>query len=54
MSVTYISITPHDPIIARDKPRFGAGLSRMKSLDWPVPLGSCRVREDGAGEDKLQ
>lgn len=45
MSVTYISITPHDPIIARDSLPFGAGL-RMKSLDWPYPsvlAGSVRT-----------
>jgi len=45
MSEIYLSITPHDPIIARDARPFGFGL-RMKSLDWPYPsvlAGSVRT-----------
>jgi len=45
MTVTYLSITPHDPIIARDGRPFGNG-QRMKSLDWPYPsvvAGSLRT-----------
>lgn len=44
-SVIYLTLTPHDPIIARDGRPFGAGL-RMKSLDWPYPsvlAGSVRT-----------
>lgn len=45
MTISYLSITPHDPIIARDGRPFGAGV-RMKSLDWPYPsvlAGSVRT-----------
>lgn len=45
MTEMYLSITPHDPIIARDARPFGFGL-RMKSLDWPYPsvlAGSLRT-----------
>lgn len=45
MSELFLSITPHDPIIARDARPFGFGL-RMKSLDWPYPsvlAGSVRT-----------
>jgi CRISPR-associated protein Cmr3 len=34
--VTYLTIDPHDPIIARDGRPFGAG-QRMGSLDWLYP-----------------
>jgi len=36
MKTAYLSITPRDPIIARDGRPFGLGI-RMKSLDWPYP-----------------
>lgn len=42
---THLTITPHDPIIARDARPFGAG-HRMKSYDWPYPsvlAGSLRT-----------
>ncbi len=46
MSV-YLTLTPRDPIIARDSRPFGAGQGlRMKSLDWPYPsvlAGSLRT-----------
>lgn len=34
--VKYLTIDPHDPIIARDGRPFGTG-QRMGSLDWPYP-----------------
>lgn len=34
--VTYLTITAHDPLIARDSRPFGLGI-RMKSLDWLYP-----------------
>lgn len=43
--ITYLKITSHDPIIARDGRPFGLGI-RMKSLDWPYPsvlAGSVRT-----------
>jgi len=47
MKVAYLSITPHDPIIARDGRPFGIGQGiRMRSLDWPYPsvlAGSLRT-----------
>lgn len=47
MSTTYLSITAHDPIIARDGRPFGIGQGiRMRSLDWPYPsvlAGSLRT-----------
>ena len=47
MSTIYLSITPHDPIIARDGRPFGIGQGiRMRSLDWPYPsvlAGSLRT-----------
>lgn len=43
----YLTITPHDPIIARDGRPFGIGQGiRMKSLSWPYPsvlAGSLRT-----------
>ena len=43
----YLTITPHDPIIARDGRPFGIGQGvRMKSLNWPYPsvlAGSLRT-----------
>ncbi|WP_343241373.1 type III-B CRISPR module-associated Cmr3 family protein, partial [Methanoculleus sp. UBA389] len=45
MNELYLSIAPHDPIIARDARPLGPGL-RMKSLDWPYPsvlAGSVRT-----------
>lgn len=42
---TYLTITPRDPIIARDGRPFLTGM-RMKSLDWPLPsvlAGSFRT-----------
>ncbi len=45
MTVVYLSIAPHDPIIARDGRPFNAG-NRMKGLDWPYPsvlAGSLRT-----------
>jgi|GEM_PF-5045790 CRISPR-associated protein (Cas_Cmr3). len=45
MSLKYLTITPRDPVIARDSRPFGAGV-RMKSLDWPYPsviAGSLRT-----------
>lgn len=42
----YLTLTPRDPLIARDGRPFGAGQGlRMKSLDWPYPsvlAGSLR------------
>nr|WP_321352789.1 type III-B CRISPR module-associated protein Cmr3 [uncultured Methanoregula sp.] len=58
MTEKYLSITPHDPIIARDSRPFGAGL-RMKSLDWPYPsviAGSVRTalgKINGNGFEKI-
>lgn len=47
MTSTYVTITPHDPIIARDGRPFGAGQGiRMRSLEWPYPsvlAGSLRT-----------
>jgi CRISPR-associated protein Cmr3 len=47
MSTIYLSITAHDPIIARDGRPFGIGQGiRMRSLDWPYPsvlAGSLRT-----------
>jgi CRISPR-associated protein Cmr3 len=47
MSTMYLSITAHDPIIARDGRPFGIGQGiRMRSLDWPYPsvlAGSLRT-----------
>lgn len=43
---TYLTITPHDPIIARDGRPFGVGQRRMHSLNWPYPsvlAGSLRT-----------
>ncbi|OPX70903.1 MAG: CRISPR-associated protein [Methanoregulaceae archaeon PtaB.Bin009] len=45
MKSTYFTITPRDPVIARDARPFGFGI-RMKSLDWPYPsvlAGSLRT-----------
>ena len=45
MNVIFLSIAPHDPIIARDGRPFNAG-NRMKALDWPYPsvlAGSLRT-----------
>ena len=45
MTVVFLSIEPHDPIIARDGRPFNAG-NRMKGLDWPYPsvlAGSLRT-----------
>src|SRR2546426_997468 len=43
----YLSLTPRDPIIARDGRPFGVGQGyRMKSVDWPYPsvlAGSLRT-----------
>jgi CRISPR-associated protein Cmr3 len=43
----YLSITPRDPIVARDGRPFGMGQGiRMRSLDWPYPsvlAGSLRT-----------
>jgi len=45
--MTYLKVTPHDPIVARDGRPFGAGSgSRMKGLGWPTPsvmAGSLRT-----------
>lgn len=47
MKVSYLSIIPHDPVIARDGRPFGIGQGvRMKSLNWPYPsvlAGSLRT-----------
>lgn len=47
MKSVFLSITPHDPIIARDGRPFGIGQGiRMRSLDWPYPsvvAGSLRT-----------
>ena len=38
MTTTILSLTPHDPVIARDGRPFGAGQGqRMKGLPWPLP-----------------
>jgi CRISPR-associated protein Cmr3 len=45
MSTAYLTITPHDPVIARDARPFTFGV-RMKSLDWLYPsviAGSFRT-----------
>lgn len=45
MSFSYLTLSPHDPIIARDSRPFGFG-TRMRSLDWPYPsvlAGSLRT-----------
>lgn len=45
MTVMYVTITPHDPVISRDARPFGEG-ARMKSLPWPYPsvlAGSVRT-----------
>ena len=45
MKPSYITLDPHDPVIARDSRPFGAGI-RMKSLDWLYPsvlAGSIRT-----------
>lgn len=45
MTEKYLTITPHDPLIARDGRPFGRGIN-MKSLDWPYPsvlTGSLRT-----------
>lgn len=45
MTELYFSVTPHDPIIARDARPFSFGI-RMKSLDWLYPsvlAGSVRT-----------
>jgi len=47
MKALLLSITPHDPVIARDGRPFGVGQGiRMRSLDWPYPsvlAGSLRT-----------
>ncbi len=47
MKATYLTISPHDPVIARDGRPFGIGQGhRMRSLDWPYPsvlAGSLRT-----------
>jgi CRISPR-associated protein Cmr3 len=47
MKTSFLTITPHDPIIARDGRPFGFGQGiRMKSLDWLYPsvlAGSLRT-----------
>lgn len=47
MSIEYLAISPHDPIIARDGRPFGKNQGiRMRSLDWPYPSvlsGSLRT-----------
>jgi CRISPR-associated protein Cmr3 len=47
MKAVYLTISPHDPIIARDGRPFGAGQGiRMKSLEWLYPsvlAGSLRT-----------
>jgi CRISPR-associated protein Cmr3 len=64
MSKMYLSITPHDPIIARDGRPFGIGQGiRMRSLDWPYPsvlagslrtmLGKINGGFSGEGVDNL-
>jgi CRISPR-associated protein Cmr3 len=44
--VSWLSITPRDPIVARDGRPFSATQRRMRSLDWPYPsvlAGSLRT-----------
>jgi CRISPR-associated protein Cmr3 len=47
MITTYLQLTAHDPIVARDGRPFGVGQgNRMKSLSWPYPsvvAGSFRT-----------
>ncbi|MDD3622507.1 MAG: type III-B CRISPR module-associated Cmr3 family protein, partial [Methanofollis sp.] len=58
MTEMYLSITPHDPLIARDARPFGLGIN-MKSLDWPYPsvlAGSMRTmigKMNGGSFDKM-
>ncbi len=44
---TFLQLTPHDPLVARDGRPFGAGQgNRMRSLSWPLPsvvAGSFRT-----------
>lgn len=45
MATTYLTVTLHDPVIARDGRPFGTG-KRMGSLDWLYPsvlAGSLRT-----------
>lgn len=55
MSTTYLTLTPQDPIIARDGRPFGAGQgNRMRSLSWPLPsvvAGSYRTALVKASEN---
>lgn len=60
MSVVYVAIKPHDPIIARDGRPFGRGQGiRMRSLDWPYPsvlAGSLRTllgKKNGGFTDEI-
>ena len=45
--MSFLMLTPRDPVIARDGRPFGAGQGRrMRSLDWPYPsvlAGSLRT-----------
>ena len=47
MTTTYLQLTAHDPIVARDGRPFGVGQgNRMKGLSWPYPsvvAGSFRT-----------
>ena len=47
MTTSYLLLTAHDPIVARDGRPFGVGQGyRMKGLDWPYPsviAGSLRT-----------
>lgn len=62
MSIEYLAITPHDPIIARDGRPFGKDQGiRMRSLDWPYPsvlVGSLRTMlgkmNDGFSDAKVK
>lgn len=60
MNTIYLSITPHDPIIARDGRPFGKDQGiRMRSLNWPYPsvlAGSLRTmlgKMNGGFSDKV-
>lgn len=55
MSATYLSLTPHDAIVARDGRPFGINQGqRMRGLPWPLPsvvAGSFRTALVKAGVD---
>lgn len=56
MATTYLTVTLHDPVIARDSRPFGTG-QRMGSLDWLYPsvlAGSLRTILGNIAEAKFE